>query len=286
MKTAKRCVLLFARTPRQEGKAKGIAPAELLFASVRDRIARASLALPDVDLIVMGEAGSGPAALEGRQGPAKREPGIADRDGPARGMPVSAESDRTGRAHAKDAGGFTLAFTPRLRCIAERGSTFGERFENALEDVRSLGYDEIVAIGGDIPGLDGRRIAEAFSALASNDVVLGPSPDGGVYLIGARGAVGGLFAGVRWKTSSVFIRLRANAGGAAAILDPLRDIDRRTDLPMIAEDPALDPEILRILRIVLAPAAVFTRSPSPALRPRFLSSSLAPRSPPAASSVL
>ena len=237
MKTARRCVLLFARAPRDEGRAKGLAPAEPLFARVLDRIAQDATSLPDVDLVIIGEGGSATG----------RSPGVF----------------------------------PGARTVAQRGSSFGERFENAFADVSRLGYDEIVAIGGDIPALDGRRISEAFDALASSEVVLGPSPDGGVYLIGVRGPIGALLSDVRWKTCAVFGRLMFNAP-SARVLAPLDDLDRRADLIRLAADPALDPDLAWIVRGVLGPVKVVAGSSMPAHSPFLFCSAIPARAPPAA----
>src|SRR5262245_10109151 len=55
----RRAVLLFARRPDREARAKGLAGAEPLFASLRDRTVAAVAALPDADLVVVGEPGAG-----------------------------------------------------------------------------------------------------------------------------------------------------------------------------------------------------------------------------------
>jgi hypothetical protein len=80
-----------------------------------------------------------------------------------------------------------------------------------------------------VPRLGARELAEAFRRLAAADVVLGPSPDGGAYLIGCRTDPVSLFLGVRWRTADALADLAANAG-APAVLAPLEDVDRRTDL--------------------------------------------------------
>jgi hypothetical protein len=64
-------------------------------------------------------------------------------------------------------------------------------------------------------------------------VVLGPSPDGGFYLLACRRPVDGLAAGTRWRrrdTLRGLIRSLRAAGRPVALLDPLSDLDRRADL--------------------------------------------------------
>lgn len=127
--------------------------------------------------------------------------------------------------------------------LPQRGLDFGARLAAAFEDARALGYREVVAVGLDSPGLSARHLARAFSALARRDVVLGPSPDGGVYLLGATVAVEG-FARVRWLSRHVFSDLR-RAFPSAARLDPLADVDGLGDARRVA---AGDPAVQAILR--------------------------------------
>lgn len=113
--------------------------------------------------------------------------------------------------------------------LPQRGRDFAERLGNAFADARALGYGEIVAVPTDVPRLGVRQLAEAFRRLAAAAVVLGPSPDGGAYLIGCRIDPAPLFLGVRWRTARAFADLAGNAS-APAVLDPLEDVDRRADL--------------------------------------------------------
>src|SRR5260221_7689846 len=136
----RRCVMLFARAPRAEARAKQLAQAEPLFALASLRVVAAARMLEEVDLLVVC-----PAA----------EPGPA-----------------TGPAGA-------------LR-LAQRGGGFRERLENAFADARALGYGEIVAVPGDVPGLSAVHLAAAFAALGRRATVFGPSPDGGRDLLGPR----------------------------------------------------------------------------------------------------
>jgi uncharacterized protein len=128
--------------------------------------------------------------------------------------------------------------------LPQRGDGFAERLANAFADARALGYREIVAVPTDVPRLGGRQLAEAFRKLAAAEVVLGPSPDGGAYLIGCRNDPSDLFAGVRWQTSQAFADLAANAG-KPAVLDSLEDVDRWADIL------ALPPELMRLVTTLI-----------------------------------
>lgn len=137
--------------------------------------------------------------------------------------------------------------------LPQRGEGFAERLTNAFEDVRALGCREIVAVPTDVPELGAPQLAEAFRLLRGKPVVLGPSPDGGVYLLGCRveaAPPAALLAGVRWRTDQVFVNLATNAAGYE-ILEPLRDVDHRVALALLLAEGGLDPELTRLVAALL-----------------------------------
>jgi 2-phospho-L-lactate guanylyltransferase (CobY/MobA/RfbA family) len=160
--------------------------------------------------------------------------------------------------------------------LPQRGRDFAERLTNAFADARARGYAEVVAVPTDVPRLGARQLAEAFRRLAVVDVVLGPSPDGGAYLIGCRTDPLALFLGVRWRTAGAFADLAANAG-SLAVLDPLEDVDRRSDLRTL--DILGDRELAALLVSThpRGPEDVHRAVPAPLVHP------LASRPPPAIS---
>jgi 2-phospho-L-lactate guanylyltransferase (CobY/MobA/RfbA family) len=161
------------------------------------------------------------------------------------------------------------------RDIPQRGSDFAARLANAFGDARALGYDEVVVIPGDVPGLDERLLARAFELLALSPVVLGPSPDGGVYLIGCRGPADRLLQGVRWRTSHVTRDLLARAPGAAR-LDRRADVDGARDLSQVRRDTRVPLELRALVASAPLPAralafevrAIRNRDAAPPERPR------------------
>ncbi len=93
----------------------------------------------------------------------------------------------------------------------------------------------VVIIGSDIPGIDAARIAEAFGELGRADVVIGPAPDGGYWLIGFKRAPRSpdIFRNVRWSHPRTLADTLANANAAGlrvALLAPLEDVDEADDL--------------------------------------------------------
>lgn len=83
------------------------------------------------------------------------------------------------------------------------GKDLGERMYKAFVYCQRMRFDRIVIIGTDCLTLTSRDIEKALKKLESYDCVLGPSKDGGYYLIALKSPYLRLFQGVRWSTSSV-----------------------------------------------------------------------------------
>jgi len=64
------------------------------------------------------------------------------------------------------------------------GTNFGERFTNAIKDIYNKGYDAIITLGNDTPNLNKTHLVQAIDTLQQGKSVIGPSFDGGFYLMG------------------------------------------------------------------------------------------------------
>ncbi len=111
----------------------------------------------------------------------------------------------------------------------QNGSNLGARMNTAItEQVSTDGETAIALIGVDCPTLSANIIDETFEKLNSHDVVLGPSTDGGYYLIAMSRPLPQLFQKMRWSTSTVLQetlhRCKEN-GLSYYLLPPLTDID-------------------------------------------------------------
>jgi len=168
--------------------------------------------------------------------------------------------------------------------LPQRGVTFAERLGNGFDDARSLGYGEIVAVPGDVPGLGETHLRAAFEALDRADVVLGPCPDGGVYLIGSRGPVSRLFNGVRWRTGSVLADLMARARNVS-VLAALSDLDRTRDLAALETDPAMPAHIRALVSLIRRRPVVLCTEDDPQVRALLPTAPDRPRGPPVLSSL-
>ncbi len=138
--------------------------------------------------------------------------------------------------HPADAEGALAAWLPRpYRCWPQVGRDLGERMMNAFSRAFSEAARRVLLVGTDIPDLPASIIQEAFSALDRRPAILGPSSDGGYYLIGFRpgGFLPECFRGIPWGEASVFQRTRRRmqqAGVPCHILTEWRDIDDGEDL--------------------------------------------------------
>ena len=99
---------------------------------------------------------------------------------------------------------------------------------------RRQGAQRVVLIGADLPGLEARDLARAFSLLEQHPLVLGPAADGGYWLIGQRAPFQApLMAGIPWGGDQVLAATLAVAGAAGLTVPLLAercDLDRRQDL--------------------------------------------------------
>jgi len=115
---------------------------------------------------------------------------------------------------------------PGLRRVDQGQGDLGLRMARALR----LAGGPAVLVGTDIPDLTPAIVAQAFRALRSHDVVLGPAEDGGYWLVGVNDPDLARFDGVRWSTRHALADTQANLKHRRiALLAPLADIDTPED---------------------------------------------------------
>ena len=113
----------------------------------------------------------------------------------------------------------------------QKGENLGDRMRQAFADRFAEGYERVVIIGSDSPTLPAAYIAQALQS--EKEVVIGPSTDGGYYLIGMQGKVTDIFERVPWGTDSVMSEtLKALKGqrAEAELLPVWYDVDLPEDL--------------------------------------------------------
>ena len=128
--------------------------------------------------------------------------------------------------------------------MSQRGADLGERLFRALEEA-AREHAMVAAVGSDHPMLDLATVRRGFEALAGGegDVALGPSLDGGYYLIAVRREALSprLFAEIDWSTERVSAQTRERCeelGLSVVELPAGRDVDRGEDVVALAEEIA------------------------------------------------
>lgn len=81
---------------------------------------------------------------------------------------------------------FRKILGPDIVCFSQQGSDLGARMYHGIAHVLELGYDACVLVGSDIPLLRSDHLKVAWKVLARKDIVLGPTTDGGYYLVGMK----------------------------------------------------------------------------------------------------
>ncbi|XWN37182.1 MAG: TIGR04282 family arsenosugar biosynthesis glycosyltransferase [Balneola sp.] len=108
----------------------------------------------------------------------------------------------------------------------------GEKMKDAFNKSFIEGTEKMILIGSDCPTLTGEIIEEAFDKLNKNDVVFGPSEDGGYYLIGMSSFKPEVLEDIEWSTEKVMEQTEQKAREniiSLAKLEPLNDIDNEED---------------------------------------------------------
>ena len=128
-----------------------------------------------------------------------------------------------------------------LELIPQSRGDLGERMSQAFQQLFARGHRLAIIIGGDLPTLPLSRLRAAFSALEQKPVVLGPSLDGGYYLIGLQAPQPELFDGIAWGTPQVLeqtVHRLNRLGLEAECLEPWYDVDTVDDLRFLVSGSA------------------------------------------------
>ncbi len=123
----------------------------------------------------------------------------------------------------------------------QSGKTFGERYTNAIQFVYDQGFENIITVGNDTPQLQTSQIVETAKKLEDNPIILGPSKDGGYYMMGLNKSQFNLetFLNLPWQTSQLtkhISRLLAAQKIKIVFLKMLADIDFISDIESVLND--------------------------------------------------
>lgn len=132
-------------------------------------------------------------------------------------------------------------FPREFYLIPQRGNDFGERLIFAAEDLFSMYFESVCLINSDSPTVPASSFAAAANELArqGDHVVIGPSDDGGYYLIGVKKAHRSLFEEIDWSTERVLdqtMKRAAEIGIKVKQLPAGFDVDDRSSLHRLCDE--------------------------------------------------
>jgi rSAM/selenodomain-associated transferase 1 len=129
--------------------------------------------------------------------------------------------------------------------VAQKGEGLAAGLTSVFAHFAEGHQRRVVAFNSDSPHLPRSVLEDAFETLAASDVVVGPTHDGGYYLVGAKAAHPALFDGDGMGTKSALDALLARARGrqlSVGFTDPFYDIDVEGDLTRLAAELRLAPD--------------------------------------------
>lgn len=134
----------------------------------------------------------------------------------------------------------------------QSGDGLGTRIQRILARAL-LNSCSAIAIGADSPLLTPQHLEEALAQLQNHEAVIGPSPDGGFYLLGVRRCPASLFDGIPWSSADTLAKTveRLTSHGMSFFrLPTLGDVDTMDDLNMLREElKSAAPEIAPATRL-------------------------------------
>lgn len=119
--------------------------------------------------------------------------------------------------------------------VHQQGNNFAERITNAFEIAFAKGYENAICIGNDCPSLTLNLLEDAIKQVESKKIVLGPTKDGGAYLIAipkSRFNASG-FEQIKWQCSQTYHSLKSlfqSVNAEILEIETLSDIDRPEDI--------------------------------------------------------
>jgi rSAM/selenodomain-associated transferase 1 len=141
---------------------------------------------------------------------------------------------------------FFKALAPNFRLEAQKGENLGERLDNASQRILKHGHQKVVLINSDGPTLPVAYLNAAFEQLSDDrDIVIGPSEDGGYYLIGMQQPITQILRSVEMSTPNVTqdtLMLAERASLVVHMLPEWYDVDDANTLQRLITDLETTPE--------------------------------------------
>ena len=145
------------------------------------------------------------------------------------------ESDQNELAHL---------FGNTVQVVAQEGEGLAAGLTSVFRHFTAAGFERVIAFNSDSPHLAPSVLGSAFEMLSTHDVVVGPTHDGGYYLVGAKAAHPSLFEGGSMGTRSALDRLLTRTKVlelSTGFTEPFYDIDVANDLLLLGRELGLAP---------------------------------------------
>ena len=140
--------------------------------------------------------------------------------------------------------------------LSQKGDDLGQKMEHCFYKAFAKGFHRVILIGSDAPDLPSELIGDAFSLLNGSECVIGPSIDGGYYLVGFRSDsfLPEAFRSIQWSTDKVLVEttdILRKYHTSTHLLSLWRDVDTVEDLKHFFEknkDTTICPRTMNYLR--------------------------------------
>jgi uncharacterized protein len=145
---------------------------------------------------------------------------------------------------ASDVEDLSRGVASTARIVPQTGQGLAAGLASVFNHFATSGQQRVIAFNSDSPHLPASVLEAAFDVLEDRDLVVGPTHDGGYYLVGARASHSDLFANDGMGTASALTALLTRAGAlglSVHLTDPFYDIDVQADLTRLAAELRLAP---------------------------------------------
>jgi rSAM/selenodomain-associated transferase 1 len=140
---------------------------------------------------------------------------------------------------ASDVEDLSRAVAKIVRIVPQTGDGLAAALASVFTHFSDIGRHRIIAFNSDSPHLPVSVLETAFDLLTTCDLVVGPTHDGGYYLVGATASHPGLFATDGMGTANAFkalLKRASNLDLSVRVIDPFYDIDVAADLSQLADE--------------------------------------------------
>ncbi len=137
-----------------------------------------------------------------------------------------------------------------ISTFQQKGENFGEKIANAFADIYAKGFENVICIGNDCPDLNLKDLQHSITQIEAGNVVLGPTFDGGAYLIGIPKQKFNQqkFQQISWESKQTFKDLSSLFNSDVIELETLADLDKASNFLFSNIDNPLIKDLLNVIK--------------------------------------